>query len=275
MKFHKMHGLGNDFVVIHTEKVPAEVSQLAIDMCDRHKGIGADGLVLILPSEEANIQMRIFNSDGTESQQCGNAVRCVAKFYFERIDNTKAEILVETKRGIQSVVMRVKAGSVEQVQVDMGEPILESILIPFLSDNNHDLVEVDGKKYVLTAVSMGNPHGVVEVEALTDELVKGIGPKIETHKIFPEKANIEFITIQSPNEITMRVWERSVGETMACGSGACAVLVAAHLNGKAERKATIHLLGGDLQIHWDEKDNHVYMTGPASFVFTGEYNGMM
>jgi diaminopimelate epimerase len=272
MKFHKMHGLGNDFVVVQIEdQLPSDVSELAKQVCDRHIGIGADGLVFITPSDRADIQMRIFNADGTEAQQCGNAVRCVSKYYYERMDDSKTKILVETIRGIQQIEMQVKAGRVELVQVDMGEPILVPSQIPVVSKTIHDHVVVDDQFYVFTAVSMGNPHAVIEVEELTDELVKGVGPKIELDSVFPEKANIEFIHIRSPREITMRVWERGVGETMACGSGACAVLVASHLNGKAERKATIHLLGGDLLIDWKEEDNHVYMTGPATFVFAGDF----
>lgn len=271
MKFHKMHGLGNDFVVVQTEDIrPDDVSELAIKVCDRHTGIGADGLVFILPSQKADLQMLIFNADGTEAQQCGNAVRCVSKYFYERMDNSKTEITVETKRGIQPIVLQVETGIVKQVQVDMGEPILEPAQIPVKSLAIHDQVVINDQSYAFTAVSMGNPHGVIEVDTLSDELVEGIGPKIETNEVFPERANIEFINIHAPNEITMRVWERGVGETMACGSGACAALVAAHLNGKAERKAVIHLLGGDLVIDWQEEDNHVYMTGPASFVFTGE-----
>jgi diaminopimelate epimerase len=281
MKFHKMHGLGNDFVVVHMEDtLPDDVLELAKKVCDRHTGVGADGLVFILPSEQADLQMRIFNSDGTEAQQCGNAVRCVSKYYYERIDNRKTKILVETKRGIQSILLQVEAGTVKQVQVDMGEPILEPVQIPVKSPTIHDQVVIGEtiydqvvikeQAYAFTAVSMGNPHAVIEADTLSDALVNGIGPKIETNEVFPEKANIEFIDIHSPDEISMRVWERGVGETMACGSGACAVLVAAHLNGKAKRKATIHLLGGDLMIDWKEENNHVYMTGPASFVFAGE-----
>ncbi|MCH5584790.1 diaminopimelate epimerase [Shimazuella sp. AN120528] len=282
MKFHKMHGLGNDFVIVQAEdQVPDHVSELAVQVCDRHTGIGADGLVFILPSEKADFQMRIFNADGTEAQQCGNAVRCVSKYYYERMDNSKTNILVETKRDVQPIVLQVKAGIVTRVQVDMGEPILVPSQIPVKSQTIHDQVVIGEtiydqvvikeQAYAFTAVSMGNPHAVIEVDTLSDELVKGIGPKIERSEVFPEKANIEFINIVSPEEITMRVWERGVGETMACGSGACAVLVASHLNGKASRKATVHLLGGDLLIDWNESDNHVYMTGPAEFVFAGEF----
>jgi diaminopimelate epimerase len=272
MKFHKMHGLGNDFIVVHIEEsLPTGVSELAKKVCDRHTGIGADGLVFITPSDRADIQMRIFNADGTEAQQCGNAVRCVSKYFYERVNDSKTEILVETIRGIQQIVMQVEAGIVQQVRVDMGEPILEPSQIPVQSAEIHHQVEVEGKSFPCTAISMGNPHAVIEVDQITDELVTGIGPVIEKNEIFPERANVEFITIHSPHDITMRVWERGVGETMACGSGACAALVASRLNGKAERQATIHLLGGDLQIDWSEADNHVYMTGPATFVFTGEY----
>ncbi len=271
MNFHKMHGLGNDFVVVQVEdSLPKNVTELAKHVCDRHLGVGADGLVFITPSEQANIGMRIFNADGSEAQQCGNAIRCVSKYYYEKINNATTALTVETMYlGIQAVTLQVANGEVVQVTVDMGEPILEPSQIPVQSVSNQHQIEVGGVNYSLTAVSMGNPHGVIEVEDVQTYPIHIPGPQIETDTFFPERANIEFITINAADEITMRVWERGVGETMACGSGACAVLVASHLNGKADRKATIHLLGGDLLIDWNKKDNHVYMTGPAAFVFQG------
>jgi diaminopimelate epimerase len=272
MLFNKMHGLGNDFVVVQVEdSLPRAVSQLAVNVCDRHMGIGADGLVFITPSDHADVGMRIFNADGTEAEQCGNAVRCVAKYYYERIDKSSTLLTVETRRGIQPLTLQVVEDLVVSVRVDMGEPILEPSQIPVQSPTNQHQIEVDGTNYMFTAVSMGNPHAVIEVEDVASFPIHGPGPCIETDVLFPERVNVEFITIHSPSEISLRVWERGVGETMACGSGACAVLVASHLNGKADRKATVHLLGGDLEIHWDERDNHVYMTGPATFVFTGVY----
>jgi diaminopimelate epimerase len=273
MKFYKMHGLGNDFVVVpqNTQQLPENVATLAQQLCDRHFGVGADGLVFLLPSDHADLQMRIFNADGSEAQQCGNAVRCVSKYYYERIDHSKTNILVETKRGIQSIRLEVKESIVERVQVDMGEPILIPAQIPVTTKDIHYELELEGKTYPITAVSMGNPHAVVIVDELTDQLVTEIGPKIEHHPTLPERANVEFITIESPTELNFRVWERGVGETFACGSGACAAVVATVLNEKTSRDVTVHLLGGDLRIVWDEQDNHVYMTGAAEFVFTGEW----
>jgi diaminopimelate epimerase len=272
MIFHKMHGLGNDFVVVLVEgSLPTDVAQLALGVCDRHTGIGADGLVFITPSDHADMGMRIFNADGTEAQQCGNAVRCVAKYYYERLDKSKTSLTVETQRGIQPITLQVVDEQVVQVTVDMGEPILEPSQIPVQSPTNQHFIEVDDVRYSFTAVSMGNPHAVIEVDDVSIFSIDRHGRRMETDELFPERVNVEFITINSPTEITMRVWERGVGETMACGSGACAVLVASHLNGKTDRKATVHLLGGDLELFWDERDNHVYMTGPAAFVFTGQY----
>jgi diaminopimelate epimerase len=272
MIFHKMHGLGNDFVVVQVEgSLPTDVSPLAVGVCDRHMGIGADGLVFITPSDHADMGMRIFNADGSEAQQCGNAVRCVAKYYYERLDKSKTTLTVETQRGLQPITLQVVEEQVVQVTVDMGEPILEPSQIPVQSPTNQHFIEVDDVRYSFTAVSMGNPHAVIEVDDVSSFSIDRPGRLMETDELFPERVNVEFITINSPTEVTMRVWERGVGETMACGSGACAVLVASHLNGKIDRKATVHLLGGDLELFWDERDNHVYMTGPATFVFTGQY----
>lgn len=275
MQFTKMHGLGNDFVLVRATQVPDHVHQLAQQICDRHYGIGADGLVYLLPSQNADVQMRIFNSDGTESQQCGNAVRCVSKYVLEeRAEQHTAVCTVETKRGIQTVRVHWLVDQVVSACVDMGEPILSGPQIPVQSDREpvlNESLSIEGQAFSITAVSMGNPHGVIEVDDVTTFDIHRWGPLLEKHPFFPERANIEFITVNSPEEITMRVWERGVGPTLACGSGACAVLVATALQGKSARQATIHLAGGDLQIEWREEDNHVYMTGPAVRVFTGEW----
>ncbi|MBA4494210.1 diaminopimelate epimerase [Paenactinomyces guangxiensis] len=277
MRFTKMHGLGNDFILIYrnTEPPDSESSRLAMQMCDRHTGVGADGLVWVYPSDHADIAMRIINADGTVADQCGNAVRCVAKYYYERISAKKEAITIETKRGIQMVWNRVDQGEVSQVCVDMDEPILNPAQIPINVTADkvvNQKVQTEGKTFHFTGVSMGNPHVVIEVEDAVSFPVETWGPLLENHELFPRKANVEFITIHSPGEITMRVWERGVGQTMACGSGACAVVVAGVLRGKCSRQATVHLKGGDLHIDWNADDNHVYMTGPATFVFEGKWD---
>lgn len=275
MQFTKMHGLGNDFILVRATQVPDHVNRFAQQICDRHYGIGADGLVYVLPSETADVQMRIFNNDGSESQQCGNAVRCVSKYVLEEQKERQAEVCtVETKRGIQTVRVHWQDDEVVSTCVDMGEPILKGPQIPVRSDREpvlNETLSIEGQTFSITAISMGNPHGVVVVEDAATFDIDRWGPLLEKHPFFPERANIESITVHSPREITMRVWERGVGPTLACGSGACAVLVAAALQGKSTRQATIHLAGGDLQIEWRETDNRVYMTGPAERVFTGEW----
>lgn len=275
MKFTKMHGLGNDFIVMVDQKLPEKAEEIAVKVCNRHTGVGADGLVYILPSDHADFQMRIFNSDGSEAQQCGNAIRCVSKYYYERINGEQEKITVETKRGIQPVWLTVTNEAVKQVRVDMGEPILQPKLVPIVSNRAsvvEEPVDCEGRIFSITAVSMGNPYAVIEVDDVNNYPVAQWGAKLEVHPVFPERANIEFATYHSAEEITMRVWERGVGETNACGSGACAVLVAGVLCGKASRRAIVHLRGGDLQIEWSEEDNRVYMTGPAAYVFEGEWN---
>jgi diaminopimelate epimerase len=275
MRFVKMHGLGNDFVVVSDWKeVPANVSRLAMDICDRHFGVGADGLVFLLPSEQADFRMRIFNADGSESEQCGNAIRCLAKLYYEAISREKTDLIVETGRGTQKVWLEVDNDQVKRVRVDMGEPILAAKQIPVAVRVDHGplvnhSLEVNGKRFSFTAVSMGNPHIVIEVEDPETFPLETWGPVLESHPIFPKRTNVEFVRVHHPQEITMRVWERGVGETHACGSGACAVLVAMVLAGKADRQATIHLKGGDLFIEWNKEDGRVYMTGPAEIVFEG------
>jgi diaminopimelate epimerase len=274
MKFAKMHGLGNDFVLLWSESEPnpAEMSKLAVRMCDRHTGVGADGLVVVSPSTVADAAMRIFNADGTQAEQCGNAVRCVAKYVAERVIGIREKVTIETKVGVQTVWLKTEGERVQRVRVDMGEPVLEPARIPVRLDGGRAVereVEANGRRFTFTAVSMGNPHIVIEVDDAAGFPVETWGPPLETHELFPNKTNVEFVTFHTPEEVTMRVWERGVGQTMACGSGACAVVVAGALTGRCGRRAVVHLKGGDLEIEWKEEDNRVYMTGPAEFVFDG------
>ncbi|MCG7407611.1 diaminopimelate epimerase [Paenibacillus sp. ACRRX] len=276
MQFTKMNGLGNDFIVVHGEQaLPDQVSQLAIETCNRFFGIGADGLVYILPSERADFKMRIINSDGTEAEQCGNAIRCVAKYVADRGYVTSDELTIETiGAGVQRVQLNTDNGIVQSVRVDMGSPILDGLQIPTTIDAKPVVnmpVEVAGHTFHFTAVSMGNPHCVIYVEDATTFDVQQWGPVLERHPLFPRKINVEFASVQRRDFVDMRVWERGAGPTLACGTGACATLVASVLNGKTEREATISLAGGDLFIEWNEQDNHVYMTGPAEIVFTGQW----
>lgn len=276
MKFTKMHGAGNDYIYVDCfrEKIenPAFVAQ---KVSDRHKGIGGDGLVLIMPSERADVRMRMFNADGSEAEMCGNASRCVGKFFYEKGYTDKNIITLETKAGIKILELFPENGKVNQVKVNMGEPILEPVRIPVKSSKErviNESMDFEGNTFSVTCVSMGNPHAVLFVDDVNGFDIEGIGRKIENAPVFPERTNVEFVEIISPKLAKMRVWERGSGETQACGTGACATLVAAFLTGKLERKATISLLGGDLEIEWKEKDNHVYMTGPAETVFEGEIN---
>ncbi len=272
--FAKMHGLGNDFVVVSRSALPEDASERARTICHRHFGVGADGLVFVLPSKKGDVAMRIFNPDGTEAEQCGNAVRCVARYFFERIAGDQRELTVETRAGLQRVRLETSGGQVVAVEVDMGRPILQGRKIPTAIDREkvvEELLEVEGTLFRFTAVSMGNPHAVIPVEDAPSFPVEEWGPRLEVHPVFPQKANVEFITVRSPREIEMRVWERGVGQTLACGSGACAAVVASALVGKGEREATVRLLGGDLHIRWDEATDHVFMTGPAEWVFEGKW----
>ncbi|MFC4100984.1 diaminopimelate epimerase [Paenibacillus xanthanilyticus] len=274
MNFTKMNGLGNDFIVIAGEpELPANAAALAEKLCNRFFGIGADGMVYILPSESADFRMRIINSDGSEAEQCGNAIRCVAKYVYDSGLTDKEEITVETLgAGVQKVQLTVENGKAVQVRVDMGQPILDGLRIPTTVDATpvlDEAIEVDGREFRFTAVSMGNPHCVIYVDdALTFDLATW-GPKLEAHPMFPRKINVEFTTVRSRDYADMRVWERGAGPTLACGTGACATLVASVLNGYTDRKAVISLKGGDLLIEWNEDNNHVYMTGPAAEVYRG------
>jgi diaminopimelate epimerase len=274
MNFTKMHGLGNDFIVVRGEKtLPAGVDQTAIELCNRYFGIGADGLVFILPSEQADYKMRIINSDGSEAEQCGNAIRCVSKYVYEHGMIDKTEITIETiGAGVQKVQLHAQDGKVATVRVDMGEPVLKGLEVPTTIDRNPVIdypIEVDGQQFRFTAVSMGNPHCVIYVEDAVNFDLATWGPKLEKHPMFPKKINVEFVTVKSREFTDMRVWERGAGPTLACGTGACATLVSSVLNGYTERQATVSLKGGDLFIEWNEADNHVYMTGPAAEVFKG------
>lgn len=269
-----MHGLGNDFIVVYgEERLPEDASSLAVQLCDRYFGVGADGLVYILPSERADFMMRIMNSDGSEAEQCGNAIRCVAKYVYDRKLASKEQISIETiGAGVQPVRITAENGVAAAVRVDMGAPVLDGLSIPTTIDLNPVVahpIEAAGGSFTFTAVSMGNPHCVIYVDdAATFDLHRW-GPLLETHELFPRKINVEFATVKSCNHIDMRVWERGAGPTLACGTGACATLVASVLGGKTERTATVSLKGGDLLIEWSEADGRVYMTGPAAEVYSG------
>lgn len=274
MEFTKMHGLGNDFLVFygHTE-LPENVSELAVKWCDRYFGVGGDGLVFILPSEKADFKMRIINSDGTEAEQCGNAIRCVSKYVYDNGLVGKENVTIETLgAGVQQVSLQVENGVVKTVRVDMGEPILDGLAVPTTLEDSPVLnrpIEAGGREFFFTAVSMGNPHCVIYVEEAPNFDLTTWGPKLEVHPYFPRKINVEFATLTSRDRVEMRVWERGAGPTLACGTGACATLVSSVLNGLTDRAAWIGLKGGDLFIEWDERDNHVYMTGPAEAVYKG------
>lgn len=274
MNFTKMHGLGNDFIVVAGEKeLPADADQRAIQLCNRFFSIGADGIVYILPSDNADFKMRIMNSDGSEAEQCGNAIRCVSKYVYDHKLIDKTEITVETLgAGVQKVQLNVQDGKVRTVRVDMGQPILNGLQVPTTVDEAKVInypIEVDGKEFRFTAVSMGNPHCVIYVEDAVNFDLATWGPKLEVHPMFPRKVNVEFVTVKNRVYTDMRVWERGAGPTLACGTGACATLVSSVLNGLTDREATVSLKGGELFIEWNEADNHVYMTGPAEEVFSG------
>lgn len=279
MRFTKMHGIGNDYLYINgfEEKVgnPAGLSRR---MSDRHFGVGADGLILILPSDKADVRMRMFNADGSEAEMCGNGVRCVAKYAFDHGISKANPMRVETGAGVLTLALQATGGRVEQVTVDMGEPILSLPQIPVdpdrvarsLSEGEFD-VSVGGKVFQATFASMGNPHAVIFTGDVAEIDVSRWGPSIERHPAFPRRINVHWAQAHSPSRVTMRTWERGSGITMACGTGACAVCVAGVLTGRTKRKLLTHLPGGDLQLEWRESDNHVYMTGPATEVFSGEW----
>ncbi|QRG66104.1 diaminopimelate epimerase [Brevibacillus choshinensis] len=281
MKFTKLHGLGNDYVYVNgfTEDLTGvDLPELSRRVSDRHFGIGGDGLILILPSERADFRMRVFNNDGSEAKNCGNGLRCVSKYVFDHGLTHEHTFTVETLGGIVTPVVSLgEDGKVEQVTIDMGEPRFERAAIPMAGIPEEkaleETIEVDGEAFTMTAVSMGNPHAILFMDEVVDEDVVKYGPKIEFHEWFPERTNVEFIQILDRQEILFRVWERGSGVTLACGTGACAAAVAAILSDKVDRKVTVHLAGGDLFIEWRESDNRVFMTGPATEVFSGVYQG--
>ncbi len=275
MKFTKMHGIGNDYVYVNgfEEQLdhPADVARA---VSDRHFGIGADGLILILPSTRADFRMRMFNADGSEAQMCGNGIRCLAKYVYDRGMTQHTTIQVETLAGVLELQLFPSCGAVEKVRVKMGEPRLERAQIPMQGPAGrvlHEALVVDGTTFEITAVSMGNPHCVVFVDDPQTFDVASWGPRFEHHPAFPEGVNTEFVRTIDAQTFSMRVWERGSGETLACGTGASAAAVACHLTGRTGRRVTGHLLGGSLELEWNEADNQVYMTGPAVEVFSGEW----
>lgn len=275
MKFTKMHGAGNDYIYINCfEETVKNPEKLAIKVSDRHFGIGSDGLILISPSDKADFKMNIYNADGSEGMMCGNGIRCVSKYVYDNGMTDKDEISVETRSGIKLIKMNVENGKVVSARVNMGEPILEAEKIPTKFDGENVIrqkLTIDEKEYEVTCVSMGNPHCIVYVDDVKDIDLEKIGPKFENNEMFPERINTEFVHVVSDTELDMRVWERGSGETLACGTGSCAVTVASVLCGYCKRNTEIkiNLLGGTLTDIWTDVGD-VYMTGPAATVCTGE-----
>ena len=277
MKFTKMHGCGNDYVYVDgaREKIPAErKSEVVKFLSDRHFGIGGDGVIFINPSDVADFEMEMYNMDGSRSEMCGNGIRCVGKYVYDHGLTQKTSLTIVSCGKIKYLELTVEDGKVTKVCVNMGSPILEAAEIPVVAEKSPVVdtpITVDGKEYRMTCVSMGNPHAVVYVdEMIDDETMAKIGPLFEHHERFPRRVNAEFVKVLSRECVQMRVWERGTGETLACGTGACAVTVASILNGLTEDSITVELLGGNLEIFWDRKENVVYMTGPATTVFEGE-----
>lgn len=275
IKFTKMHGLGNDYVYIdcmNGQKIE-DISTLAQFVSNRHFGIGSDGLILICKSDVADFKMRMFNYDGSEAEMCGNGIRCVGKFVYDKGLTNKENITVETLAGIKKLNFNIKEGKVQTVEVDMGEPILEAENIPVISSESpvkNLKIQLEDKEFIFTCVSMGNPHAITIVDDVKNFNIEKYGPILEVDSHFPKRANIEFIELVDKNNIKMRVWERGAGETLACGTGACASVVACNLNDYIESEANVELLGGTLNIKWNKENNHIYMTGSATTVFEGE-----
>lgn len=274
MKFTKMQGLGNDYVYVNCfEEKIENPSEIAIKVSNRNFGVGSDGLIMINPSKVADFEMEMYNADGSRSEMCGNGIRCVGKYVYDYGLTDKTSITVETLAGIKYLDFTIEDGKVKQVRVDMGSPELLPENVPVIADGESAIdtpILVDGTEYHMTCVSMGNPHSVVFVEDVQGFDLETVGPKFEHHERFPRRVNAEFVKILDRNTVEMRVWERGSGETLACGTGACAVAVASILNGFTEDKVTVKLLGGDLQIEWDRETNKVYMTGPAEISFEGD-----
>lgn len=271
MKFWKMHGLGNDYVVIddRDEKISdAEATELARKLCERRFSVGADGLLLVSNSAVADVKMRIFNADGSEAEMCGNGIRCFAKYCYENTVARKNELTVETLAGIKRTWLTVENEVVTSVMVDMGIPVLDRSKIPMLGQGNciNEDLQVNSEKYKVTCLSVGNPHCVIFVDSLDDFPVQRVGPRIENHRLFPKKINVEFAQVLNSNELKVRVWERGCGETLACGTGACAAVAAGNLLQKVGSKVGVHLLGGDLEVEYAER---LFLSGPAEKVFEG------
>jgi diaminopimelate epimerase len=282
MKFTKMQGIGNDYIYVNGfAETLADPARLATRISDRHFGIGADGLILILPSQKADVRMRMFNADGSEAEMCGNGIRCVAKYAYDHNLSRNNPMRVETGNGVLSLELQTQAGKVTHTTVNMGQPILKLAEIPVdatavtPTDRPHQYSFIVAQQTISPAsfVSMGNPHVVIFVDDVNQIDLRQIGPLVEHHKAFPKRINAHWVQVKSPTELTMRTWERGSGITLACGTGACAVAVAAALTARAERKILAHLPGGDLTLEWRENDNCVYMTGPAEEVFSGEWPG--
>jgi diaminopimelate epimerase len=274
MKFTKMQGAGNDYIYVNAMQEHIDDPEaLAVKLSDRHFGVGSDGLVLIMNSDIADFRMRMFNSDGSEAEMCGNASRCIGKYVYDKGLTSKTSISLETKAGLKGLELSLEGGLVRTVRVDMGEPVLEPSQVPVSVPGDlaiHVPLKIGKEVYEINCVSMGNPHAVIfthEIDALN---LPELGPRFEFNEIFPKRTNTEFVEVLTSGHAKMRVWERGAGETLACGTGACAVLVAGVLCGRLDRKAVIDLRGGSLQIAWNEQDNHVYMTGEAVTVFEGE-----
>jgi diaminopimelate epimerase len=276
MQFVKMHGAGNDYVYVDgfDTPLPERPEELALAISDRHTGVGSDGLILVEPSELADARMRIYNADGSRAEMCGNGLRCVAKLLYDRGHTHGERLRIETDAGLRETVVEVANGQVRRVRVTMGRPVLAAAEIPVDIHGGSPVVDrllsVDGREFRVTCVSMGNPHCVVFVEQLSDALVTGVGPVLERHAAFPRRTNVEFVQVFSRLEVEVCVWERGVGETQACGSGACAVAVAGVLTGRTDRSLSCHLPGGRLDVEWRE-DQDVHLTGPAVEVFRGEW----
>jgi diaminopimelate epimerase len=276
MRFTKMHGLGNDYVYVSTfdQAPPVDPARLAVAVSDRHLGIGGDGLILIMPSERADARMRMFNADGSEGEMCGNGIRCVAKYIHDRGLARKDRVTIETGRGILSLDLEVDGGKVRRVRVDMGAPILDPAEIPTLLEGRPPInvpLRLADREFLVTAVSMGNPHAVIYVDDVAAFPLETLGPIIEHHRNFPRRVNVHIVEVLAPGEVRMRTWERGSGITLACGTGACAVCVAGVLTGRSGRTVLAHLPGGDLELEWPDDAAPVFMTGPATEVFSGEW----
>ncbi|HKM55820.1 MAG TPA: diaminopimelate epimerase [Isosphaeraceae bacterium] len=276
MKFTKMHGIGNDYVYVETfrQSPPPDPARLAVAISDRHYGVGSDGLILVMPSAEADARMRMFNADGSEGEMCGNGVRCVAKYLYDHGLVRNNRLKVETGRGVLTLELEVSSGKVQRVRVDMGPPILRASDIPTLLEGNPPVrvpIALMEKRLEVTAVSMGNPHAIIYVNDTSNFPLETIGPALEHHPAFPRRVNVHIVQVIGPEEVKMRTWERGSGLTLACGTGACAVSVAGVLSGRTGQRIVAHLPGGDLELYWQGEGSSVFMTGPATEVFSGEW----